>query len=514
MGDMEKEGTRAADTLATQGGITLIGRLISKLFGFLFLAVVTRLVSPSVYGVYTLALSIIVVITSLAHLSLHKSLDYFLPQFLDVDQFARARGLLVQVVGYSLGFSIVAAVALWLLADQIANLFNTRGLTALLSVFTLAIPLRTLNDVLMSFYNSIKVLKYRVYTQSITLPSLKFGVVLLLLPYGFDEFGILTAYISGLILAIVIGSALVVKSEDWLRSFELEKVSVRRVMSYSAPLAFAGIIYSIVGYVDFFIIGYFRNPSDVGVYRVSYFLTANLVIFLSSFAPIFKPMIAESKDNSEALQSTYRLATRWATILTFPAAITLALAPITYLTLLFDASYAVTPYVVMILTVGYLVNAGVGPEGMMLEGLGYTRLTLVNTTVMILLNVILDILLVPVIGIVGAAIGTSVAMATAVILAVFEIYYIRDIVPFDTFTARVWSATLPPIAVGFILTSFLGDLTTALVLPPVVSLCYILMLRVVGGFAPEDRTVAERIDKLTGYVVFQRIVPDTVTSSQ
>ena len=48
-----------ATTLATQSGITLGGSLLGRTLGLIFLLIVTRLVTPDVYGVFVLAVTIV-----------------------------------------------------------------------------------------------------------------------------------------------------------------------------------------------------------------------------------------------------------------------------------------------------------------------------------------------------------------------------------------------------------------------------------------------------------------------
>ena len=218
-----------------------------------------------------------------------------------------------------------------------------------------------------------------------------------------------------------------------------------------------------------------------------------------SITPVFKPMVAEHKSMDTEFGSLYRLATRWAIMLTIPIAVTMLLAPETYLTLFFTPEYAVAGNVVIVLTLGYLLNSSFGPEGMVLEGLGHTRLTFLNTLLLITTNAVLDVLLVPRLGIVGAGIGTASAVTITGVIGVLEIYILREELPHSTSILKVVLAGVPTVLVGQVVTSVLPSVVvTALVLPIVVTITYAGSLALGEGFTEDEKRVAERIDARLG----------------
>ncbi|TKX52402.1 polysaccharide biosynthesis protein, partial [Halorubrum sp. SP3] len=213
---------------------------------------------------------------------------------------------------------------------------------------------------------------------------------------------------------------------------------------------------------------------------------SNLLIALRAITPIFKPIVAENMSNNTLLQNRFTLTTRWVTILTIPPTLTLVLAPETYLSLLFTEQYTAAATAVVALSIGYLLNAAFGPEGMMLEGLGHTRLTLLNTVVLVGVNGTLDALLVPTLGILGAGIATGTALTVAGMAGVIEIYYLRGIHSFSRGLVRVWTAALLPLLVGIVIVTNTGGLVLVISLPILVVFSFVVGLRLIGGFTSED----------------------------
>lgn len=494
-------------TLAKQGSITFVGNVIGKALGFAFVAVATRLVTPSEYGIFTLGLSTVAFVQGIASLNIYKSVDYFIPKLLDEEDYGRAKKTLQNVFIIGTASSTLGASVVFLMRDQIATLFNEPQLGVVIALFVLLIPLQTLNRTLLASFNSIKKMKYRVVIRDIANPLTRIGSASVLVLGGAGLLGLVGGYLFGVAVAVLGGIIFLVIEAGWIQNTTPKPISNRDLFSYSLPLVLAGVIYSIVAQIDYFAIGYLLNSDDVGQYRVAYLLSSNLLIVLSAITPVFKPMIAESSLNDSILRKRYQLATRWVVMLTLPLATTLILAPDVFLTLLFTSEYSRASASVVALTIGYLLNASFGPEGMMLEGLGNTYLTLVNTFILVGVNGLLDVLLVPRFGILGAGIATGSALAIAGLAGVIEIYFLRSIHPYSLRLLRVSIAALLPLLIGRVLHIYLaGTLSTALFLPVLVVVTYIIGLRITGGFTNDDRKVASRIDSRLGFSVVRPMI--------
>lgn len=503
---MTEETESGVLTLATQGSITFVGNIAGRGLGFLFVAVATRLVSPEEYGVFTLALSIVMFVQGFVGLNIYRSVDYFIPQFLSNSEYGKAKRALRKVLVIGTATSVLGAVALFLARNLISSVFDESLLLVALVPFVLLVPLETINRTLLASFNSIKKLKYRVLIKDVLNPLTRIIAAVALVASGAGILGLVGGYLVGLAVAVLFGILFLIYEADWVRSPGTEQVSTRSLLSYSLPLVLAGVIYALVGQIDYFVIGFFLEPADVGQYRVAFLLASNLLIVLTAITPVFKPIVAENRMEDGVLKGRYGLATRWVTMLTLPLAVTLILAPEVYLSLLFTDAYTEASAAVVALSIGYLLNASFGPEGMILEGLGHTRLTLLNTLVLVGTNGLLDILLVPQLGILGAGIATGTALTLAGFVGVIEIYYLRGLIPVSRKLLSVWFAALGPIGSGLYLVAYTQFRPVSILLPLVVVVSYILSLRAVRGFGDEDFEVAKRVDAKIGYPVLRKVI--------
>lgn len=488
-------GDESTATMAREGSITFGGNIIGKVFGFLIIAIITRLVSPSVYGLFILATSIILFVQAFANLGLPKAIDYFVPQHLSNGEHDKARGVIFVVCILVLIASAVVAGVIVLSAGAIAEAFGEPSLRVALLVLSITVPFLAVYNTLLASFSAIKRLKFRVYMRDIIRPTVRLLATATLLLIGYGLLGVVGGYLIGLLVAIIAGVYFLHKNAPRIVEAETTRVASRPLLWYSVPLAFASIIYIFLGQIDYFVIGYFYTSEEVGIYRVGYALAANLMIFSSSLGPIFKPLIAETKSDREAVRTRYRTATRWIAGLTLPVMLVVGFGASAYLSVVFTPQYAVATAAVVILAVGCTISASCGgPDGTLLQGLGYSRLVFINTVVLLAVNVGVSVLLVPRIGITGAAIGTASALTINGLLAVAEGYRYHDVHPLTRNLAKVLFAGIPAtVGASVIVFAVETPVFVAVALPLVVLTLYIGTLHLTDAFTDEDAEIAAQI---------------------
>ncbi len=480
--------------LAKQGSITFAGDVIKKLFGFLIVAVMTRLVSPGVYGLFIIAVSLVLLVQTLAGLGLPKAVDYFVPQYLADGDEASARGVVYTAGSIVLLSSTLVAGTLIALRWRVAELFGEPALAFAVLLLAGTMPLLALYNVLLASFYAIKRLKYRVYMRDFVRPTVRLLVTALLLLSGFGLIGIVGGYFVGLLVAVVVGALLLIRNAPQLLYGPVKPAAPRPMLSYATPLAVAGLIYVILGQIDYFVIGFFGTAEGVGTYRVGYMLAANLLIVFTAVSPVFKPLIAEVRDDDDDVRRQYRTATRWVAGLTLPLAITLSLGSSAYLSLVFTPQYATASLAVVILAVGYLINVTCGgPDGALLQGLGYSRLVFLNTALLLAINAVGSALLVPRFGINGAAIGTATALVVAGVAAVSEVYLVRGIHPLTRSLGKLFFSAIPATIVGGIIVLFFPAIFVAVLLPIAVFGSYAGVVVASGALTNADVSFAAQL---------------------
>jgi O-antigen/teichoic acid export membrane protein len=98
---------------------------------------------------------------------------------------------------------------------------------------------------------------------------------------------------------------------------------------------------------------------------------------------------------------------------------------------LFGHGFEVGASVTMVLAVGKLMDSATGPCGLMLNMSGRPALSLYDNVGVLILNVLLNIFLIPHYGIIGAAYAWAISLWVVNIFRVWQVWAVMHMVPFD-----------------------------------------------------------------------------------
>ncbi len=173
---------------------------------------------------------------------------------------------------------------------------------------------------------------------------------------------------------------------------------------------------------DKLLIGLYLAPRWVGIYGIAVGIVAFVPIILQSVNQIFGPTIADlhSRGESQVLARLYQTLTKWITGLTIPLALVIIVfsAP---LMKLFGAEFEPGWPVLVIGTIGQLVNCGVGSVGILLLMSGNQRRLIKVQAVMAVVSILASAVLIPVAGMIGAA------AASALVAVGTNLWYMREV---------------------------------------------------------------------------------------
>jgi len=164
--------------------------------------------------------------------------------------------------------------------------------------------------------------------------------------------------------------------------------------------------------IDIVFLGASVEFSSVAKYQVAIKIAGTLTLVHHSITHVFAPMIAEMyhSKNMQTLQGYLRSASLMMFVITSFAAVILALFGSSILGL-FGANYADAYGVLLTIMCGVLINAFCGPVGYVATMTGHTRLAATYIGAAAALNIILNAVLIPWYGLLGAASATAISAA-------------------------------------------------------------------------------------------------------
>ncbi|MBE7189593.1 flippase, partial [Jatrophihabitans endophyticus] len=406
------DGEGAALAAVARGGsLNIAGAVCSQAALFVITAVVARVLGQRALGEYALGFSLLTVVGLVVLLGFQSSLTRFVSIHLADDDAAALRGSVRTGLGLSMGFSVVVAAVLAVAAAPVSAAFgHSLGATGV-RLIAVALPAWTLRDACLAAVQGWRTQRAYAVIWLIVEPLLRLGLTVAVVAAGLG----VRASFAALAAASWLAAVLAVRS---LRT-RLRRVprtaprhDVRTMLSFTTTawctaLASVGLVWA-----DTLLLGVLTTPRQVGIYTVATRLV-NLAVFVvvpvnAAFAPQFARLLHLA--DSRSLRRTYAAAATWVVRLSLPAFVALVLFPKDLLEI-FGSGVATGVSVTVILCAGQFVNAATGPSGAVLNMSGRNRLNMIDNIVALALNIGLNLWLIPVDGIRGAAIAWSVSLA-------------------------------------------------------------------------------------------------------
>lgn len=328
-----------------------------------------------------------------------------------------------KTISYALIASIFFGIGLFLFADLLAVKLNIGTYEEGLKVVALAILPSTVLALNAESLRGLKAINLYSLLQHVVVFIL--GCLLVLVVHQFysqKEIGVY-AILGGFILtggwSFYLLRSLVPEPRH-----EKVQVSNREIFRSAFPMLMSSAIFFLMNWTDRIMLGFMVPEGDLGVYeiasKVANLATMTLMVINSVAAPMISDLY--SNKSGKDLENFIRRTAFIAVVLNLPIFIILFTVP-SFLLSLFDkqiAIHGVQPLTYLV--IGHVFNTLTGPCIFLLNMTGHEKTSQNVFLSAGILNFVLNFLLIPKLGIDGAAIATMFATIFWNMLAVFFVY--------------------------------------------------------------------------------------------
>ena len=263
-------------------------------------------------------------------------------------------------------------------------------------------------------------------------PIINILIIAIVFILGFRIYGAVVAFVIATAASACIGSYLLIKDFPSLISGQRPLFEIKRIFKFSLPVYLAGFSYVILSRTDIVMLGYFLRSEDVGIYRAVVSFAGLIIFALTAFNMSFAPMISElyTKNRLLELSKLYKVITRWVFLLGMIGSLLIILFSKDLLSI-FGQEFIIGWLVLITLALFQLLSTSFGSIEMLLQMSGRQNWVLLNNTSMVLLNIGLNIWLIPLLGILGAGLATGISLAVNKIMAFIEMKIFFKFSPWD-----------------------------------------------------------------------------------
>lgn len=431
---LQPDQKRDLTDLASGAGVSLGGKIAGGVLNAAAQMLLARVLGPAGFGIYALGLTVLRMVSVIAPLGLRGGVVRFASRYLGHDQ-RGLNSLLVQSLGLAFLLGLAAAIALVAAAPWLANeVFGEPALSPVLRLFAVAFPIVTTLKVAAGATLLVRRTQFAVVAEDLAPATVNLCLLIGFYFLGMRLLGsVLASVLSfsvGLLLALLFLRRLF--PEVFAARLETRFV-IGELLRFSATASVAGVLFSLTSWVDRLSLGYFRTPSEVGVYQAACQVTIFFPIVLGAFGTMLSPMTADlhQKGNLADLQQLFRISTRWSLYASIPVGLVLWFATSPLIIVVFGPPYASGALPLVVLAVGQIVNAGTGAVGLVLIMTGHEKSWLVLSAAALILDTLLNLALVPHWGATGAAVATSCSVSALSVCGLYELRRRLGLWPYD-----------------------------------------------------------------------------------
>jgi len=452
-------------TIAKGAGIFFGGILISKALFYVYRLIVARGLGPEVYGLFSLCFALVSLITALTVFGLPNAIERYLPYHIKDKE--RVKGIVVFSLKLSLTASLIALVLLLMFSDVVANLFKG-DLGEPLKIFLISIPFLSFSQLYISVSKAFKRMDLQAYSQSILYPLVNVISAGIIVYFGFGINELAYGFVASAVVAALLLFVLIERNVFSIFS-KIKSVFMRReLLAFSLPLSLAVIFGFVMLWVDTLILGFFMEEKFVGLYNAAVPTAMLLLIVPSALVSLLVPVLSEllSENKIKRIKEIYLRITEWIFFLNFPIVILFLMFSRQVLALLFGGVYTEASIAFSIVAIGYFAFSMSQAALKMMELKKKTKVYMWITIIASITNIVACLVLVPIYGIIGAALGSVFALLLMYAIPLVYVSITEKMQPFSLPMVKSGILAIVLAAIVYIISKIIFNVVTVPLLIP------------------------------------------------
>ncbi|WP_266082177.1 flippase [Haladaptatus caseinilyticus] len=415
--------------------LIFVGDLLGAGSSFVLRLGAARYLGPSNYGIIVLGITIVEVVSIVALLGLPEGVARNLGRIDDDELYLP---LLTSIL-----LAGIFAGGLVLLSDQIVSLFDEPEFHPVLLIFAAALPFVVVTQLLVGIFRGLEKSTWRVIVQNILYQTgtgvlVGIGIVL-----GASTSGITYSWLVAPFVATLVGTSFlysrttILDFDGFTRSIgELPSLAL---LSFSLPLMVSRGLWSLMQQSDNFLLGYFISSSVVGLYDAAFTISSVLLVIHTAIGFLFLPIFSElaAAEDIDDMDEFYKLVTKWMVLISLPIYCLILAFPHAILSLTFGAEYQSSTDLLLLISTGFFIHLVFGINEHGLIAIGRTGTILRGNIICLSMNLLLNVLLIPSIGALGAALASVSAYTLINVYWTARLFSFSGVFPLSKSTTKV-----------------------------------------------------------------------------
>ncbi len=457
--------------LARGSSYLLLGNITTSIVGAIFWIILAKIIDDQHIGTAMVVIALMTTVVSFTGAGIQQALAKYVAGYNANKEYSKTRRVIRLGLIASLIMGSVVSVILLLLADSIGSVYSSsEGIALLIALASLTyIPSNVVAAALSSIYTAYHKAQY-VLLLTVVFQASRLVVALVLALYGLDALAVITGFSVASMINAVLGYVMMLRvSRDHMREQMIstvhddsDRISVRSIPTFSGFNYIAAGMKTLRNQIGVLTIGTF-NIEASAFYGISSLIAHVVGNVMLSISGVMLPTASEelAKGNKDSVKNLLGIALRIALILNGFLVLLLLIEP-NYILSLISHSYTEAGGALRILVVAYLVNSTSILISSLLNAMNRARDIAVRESIASAVIIALTPLLVPIMGIEGAAYALLIGSFINLILSYMLVRRNGFILPLSVYKAA--SSIAVASAVGYITLTVINNTLIALAL--------------------------------------------------
>lgn len=426
---------KGSKTQQNAAGVFLL-KLFSTTLTFVTAILIARLTGSAGYGAYNFAISWIAILSLIGLFGFNKLIVREYARYQTDLNYGLQLGLLRRAEQLTVLFSLAVIAVVWMLSDYIGQLVVEEDSSLMVNSLLVALPLVVILTLIRIRQAAMEANRQAFVGNMAELlispmALLVFVIIFwLALNDQFNAFWALGGKVAAGIVAFV--SLAVIARRNLPEAIRKAKPEycTRKWLKSAFPLLLISGLYVVNANTDIIMIGFLGGADATGYYaaasKAALLMTFIMLSVNKTLSPNFASLYKEQK--IERLQS---LVTHSVRVVSFVSGLSmLALVGLGYWYLLiFGSDFTIAHFALAILCFAKLINGLMGPVGHLLIMTSHENIAAWNVALAVVVNIVLNYLLIPIMGIEGAAVSSLVSFIVVNVLQATAVYRLVGINP-------------------------------------------------------------------------------------
>lgn len=405
------------------------GRIVAIVSSGLLMVLLARLLGPDEYGLLFLAISVFSTIGIFSKLGLAKSGARYVSEYKERNP-EQLPHIFRTVLAFNVAAIVIVVIVVLVGHQRIAAVLDEPELTPFLLLGVFYLAFEALATYVRLMLQGLEEIRFSATLHAVDRGCrLVFAIALVVL--GFGAIGALVGFILAFVVvtAVGLGSLYVRYYRHHEMATSAETGLARRIGEYSVPLTATSTANVLDKEVDTVLVGFFLNPVAVSYYVISKQVVEFVETPVSALGFTLSPSYGAQKADGNVDQAAriYETALSHTLLLYIPIATGMILVARPTLELLFGTEYLGAVPVLQVLALYAVLQSITKLTSNGLDFLGRARERAIAKGVTATMNVALNVVLIPTIGVVGAAIATIITYSLYTIANVYIIHQEFDL---------------------------------------------------------------------------------------